>query len=126
MSTWIVTSRKSPIRRIGMRSTGQTSLRSRHRDPPDRPPGPLQGEGEGIGQRGLGRDVAEVDAEVDDRLGDLGADAADDALGPHQPGRGHRLQQVLGRQRVDRRHARDVDDGDARTGLDDLSAAVSP
>ena len=62
---------------------------------------------------------AEFHAEVDDRLGDLGADAADDALGPHQPGGRHRLQQVLCRERVHRRHARDVDDRDARAGLDD-------
>ena len=58
--------------------------------------------------------VAEVHAQVDDRLRDLRADAADDAVGPHQPGGRDRLQQVLGDQRVHRRHAGDVDDRDAR------------
>jgi hypothetical protein len=47
---------------------------------------------------------------VNDRLRDLGPDAADDAIGAHQAGGGDRLQQMLRGQRVDRRHAGDVDD----------------
>ena len=60
--------------------------------------------------------AVELDAEVDDGLRDLRADAADDAVGAHQARRGDRLQQVLRHQRVDGRHAGDVDDGDLRAG----------
>jgi hypothetical protein len=95
------------------------------RDAPDRATGPRQGDREGVGHRGLGRDVAELDAQVDDRLRDLGPDAADDALGPHQAGRGHGLQEVLRGEGVDRRHPGDVDDGDAGAGLHDLLQQVS-
>ncbi len=54
--------------------------------------------------------VAQVDAEVHDGLRDLRPDAADDAVGAHQPRRRDRLEQVLGDQRVDGGHAGDVDD----------------
>ena len=57
----------------------------------------------------LVRDVAELDAERDDRLRDLRPDAGDGALRPEQPGRAHRLEQVLGDLGVHRRHAGDVD-----------------
>ncbi len=56
---------------------------------------------------------------MDDGLGDLRPDAGDDAVRAHQAGGGHGLQQVLGDQGVDGRHAGDVDDGDGRTGVDD-------
>ena len=76
-------------------------------------------EHERVGQRGLGGDSAEVHAQVDDRLGDLGSDAADDALGAHEPGGPDRLEQVLGHEGVDGGHARNVDDGDRRSGVHD-------
>jgi hypothetical protein len=72
----------------------------------------FQGHDKGVGQRGLGHDVLQVDAEVDDGLGDLRADAADDAIGAHQARGGDGLQSMLGHQRVDGGHAGDVDDGD--------------
>ena len=70
--------------------------------------------------------VAEIDAEVDDRLRDLRPDAADDAVGAHQPRRRDRLQQVLRDQRVDRRHAGDVDDRDRARRSRRCAAAGSP
>src|SRR5690242_19798133 len=111
ISTWMVTSRNSPILRMGIRSAGglpsRTGSRARHggADAPE-------GQDQRVGEGRLGRDAAEVDAQVDDGLGDLGTDPADDALRPHQAGRRHRLQEVLGHQRVDRRHPGDVDDRD--------------
>ena len=66
----------------------------------------------------LGGDVAELDAERDDGLGDLRADAGDDALGAHQPGGHHGLQDVLGDLGVHRRDAGDVDDRVRRAGVD--------
>src|SRR5690606_38278441 len=80
---------------------------------------PLQGQGEGRGQAGSGDHVAEVDAQLNQRLGNLGADTGDDALAAHQAGGGHRLEQVLRGEGVDRGHAGDVDDGDVGVGLDD-------
>ena len=78
----------------------------------------LQRQLQGIGKRRLGNDV-ELDAEVDHRLGDLRTDAADHAVGAHQPGGGDRLEQMLGHQGVDGRHAGDVDDGDLGALVDD-------
>ena len=52
----------------------------------------LQRHGEGVRHRRLGGDVLEVHAQMDDGLRDLRADPADDAIGAHQPGGGHRLQ----------------------------------
>ena len=54
-----------------------------------------------------------------DRLGDLRTDAAQYAIGTHQPRSRDRLDQVLCHQRIDRGHAGDVDDGDLRTRGDD-------
>ena len=51
--------------------------------------------------------------------GDLRADAADDALGAHEPRGGDGLEQVLRHQRIHRGHAGDVDDGDLGAGLHD-------
>ena len=56
---------------------------------------------------------------MDDGLRNLRADAADDAVGAHQPGGGDRFQQMLRDQRVDGGHARDVENGDLRAGVDD-------
>jgi hypothetical protein len=56
---------------------------------------------------------------VDDGLRDLRPDAADDAVGAHQADGRHGLEQVLRHQRVDGRHAGDVDDGDLGARLDD-------
>jgi hypothetical protein len=56
---------------------------------------------------------------VHDGLRDLRADAADDALGAHEARRRDSLQEMLGNQRVHGGHAGDVDDRDARAGVDD-------
>jgi hypothetical protein len=70
-----------------------------------------------VGEGGLGDDVAELDAQGDDRLRDLRPDPGHDALGAHQPGRHHRLEQVLGDLGVHRGHAGDVDDRVRGTGV---------
>ena len=57
---------------------------------------------------------------------DLRPDAADDAVGAHQARRRHGLDQVLRHQRVDGRHAGDVDDGDRPRRSRRSSAAGSP
>src|SRR5262249_29205683 len=116
MSTWMLTRRQSPILRIGMRSI-EPSAGGPRSDPQPRPP---QRNREGACERRLGDHVPQLDPEVDDGLRDLRPDAADDALRAHEPGRGHGLQQMLGHQGVDGRHAGDVDDRDARAGVDDL------
>ena len=54
-----------------------------------------------------------------DRLRDLRPDAADDAIRAHQPRRRDGLQQMLRDERIDGRHAGDVDDRDFRARLDD-------
>ena len=54
--------------------------------------------------------TSEGQPEMDDRLRDLRTDAADDAVGAHQTGGRDGLEQVLGDERVDGRHAGDVDD----------------
>jgi hypothetical protein len=51
-----------------------------------------QGEAKGVGESSLGDHVAEIDAEVNDGGGDLGANAADDAIGAHETGGGDGLQ----------------------------------
>ena len=119
-----VTRRQSPILRIGMRSMpGLTGPRRAVRRP----------------ARSFRSAMAKASASValvitscrstprcTIGLRDLRPDAADDALGAHQPRGGDGLEQVLRDQRVDRRHAGDVDDRDAGAGLDDASAAGSP
>ena len=55
-----------------------------------------------------------------DGLGDLRADAADDAVGAHQARRRHGFDQVLRHQGIDRRHPGDVDDRDLGARGDDL------
>jgi len=71
-----------------------------------------------VGQRRLGGDVAELDAERHDRLRHLRPDAADDALGPEQTRRAHRLEQMLGHLGVHRGHPGDVQHGVIRAGRD--------
>ena len=119
MSTWMVTRRQLPILRIGMRSM---TRRQRRRWPccTVEPARVERDRRSASGERRLGDDVREVDAEVDDRLRDLRPDAADDALGAHQARRRDGLQEMLRHQRVDGRHAGDVDDRDAGAGVDDL------
>jgi hypothetical protein len=56
---------------------------------------------------------------VNDGLGDLGSDAADDTVRTHQPGRRDRLDQVLRHQGIHRRDASDIDDRDFRSGFHD-------
>src|SRR4051794_8779199 len=93
MSVWIDTSNMSPILRTGTRSTSVLLAR-------DAPPGLHTGQPQHVtqrvGERGLGGDVAELDAEGDDCLRDLRPDARDDAVGAHQPGGHDGLQDVLG------------------------------
>ena len=86
----------------------------------ERAAGALERQRQRIGEIRLGGHALQVHAEVHDGLRDLRAHAGDDAFRAHEPQRGHRLQQVLRDQRVDRRHAGDVEDGDLRAGLDDL------
>ncbi|CAM2160733.1 hypothetical protein PT2222_80317 [Paraburkholderia tropica] len=82
--------------------------------------GALQRDREGVGERGFGGDVAQIDAQMHDGLRNLRTDAADDAVRAHQARGGDGLEQMLGDQRVDGRHAGDVDDRETRTGIDDL------
>ena len=56
-----------------------------------------------------------------DGLGDLRANTADDAIGAHQPGGRHCLDEVLAYQGVHRWNARDVDDGDLGTQVTTLA-----
>ncbi len=53
----------------------------------DEPPGALECEGQGISQAGLGGDVTQIDAEVNDGLRDLGPDAADQSTRRPSDGR---------------------------------------
>src|ERR1700749_1077970 len=111
-STWMVTSSTRPILRIGMRSISGLVAR-------DDETGLLHGKLQRIGQRRLGGDALQVDAQVHDGLRDLRADAADDAVRAHQADRRDGLQQVLRDQGVDGGHAGDVDDRELGAGLDD-------
>src|SRR6195952_2426266 len=114
-STWMVTSRALPIFRIGMRSMMNASGLVAGDDET----GLLHRELQRVGQRRLGGDALQVDAQVHDGLRDLRADAADDAVGAHQADGGDGLEQVLRDQGVDGGHARDVDDGQLGAGLHD-------
>src|SRR4249920_3546821 len=98
MSTWIDTRRYSPIFRIGMRSIRVRARSGLARDPRDAEAQARERDPERAGQRRLGDHVAESDAQVDDRLGDLRANTADDAVRAHQPRGGDRLQEMLGDQ----------------------------
>ena len=117
MSTWIETSRQSPIFRIGISAIALVVPRCL---PAARStmvlPRAVQGKPQRIRHGGLGNDV-QLQPEMHDGLGDLRPDAAEDAVGAHQPRGGDRLDQVLRDQRIHRGHAGDVDDGDfgART-----------
>src|SRR6476469_8886225 len=118
-SIWIDTSRTSPMLRIGTRSvttlpTGVVVSHSRGqraRSPDHLDAVPEQRVPQRVREGRLRHDVAELDAERDDGLGDLRADAGDDALRAHQSRRHHGLEQVLGDLRVPRAHAGDVADG---------------
>src|SRR5579883_2817798 len=78
----------------------------------------LQRQREGVSHRRL-RDDVELHAEMDEGLGDLRADAADDAVRAHEARGRDRLEQMLRHHRVDRGHARDVDDRDLGARADD-------
>src|SRR5689334_14543131 len=105
MSIWMVTSRNSPIRSIGIFSTWRLLFQRTAA-------GALERQRQSIGEIRLRRHSLQVHPEVHDRLRDLRAYARDDAFRAHEPQRGDRLQQVLGDQRVDRRYAGNVEDGD--------------
>ena len=126
MSTWIVTSRQSPIlqNRNAFHRHALSARRSARRD--RRAPVRFSATANASASVALVDDVAEIDAEMHDRLRDLRPDAADDAVGAHQPRRRHGLQQMLRDQRVDRRHAGDVDDRDLRARSRRSAAAGSP
>src|SRR5499425_1346349 len=117
MSTCTVTRRYSPILRIGMRST--TASGRALRGTGDGKATSLQRHRKRAGQRGLARHVTQLHAQVHDCLRDLGTDSADQAVRAHEPGRGDRLQEVLGDQRVHRGHPGDVDDGEGGACLHD-------
>src|SRR5262245_18111704 len=117
MSTCTVTRRYSPILRIGMRSMAASGRALRRAG--DGEAVALQRHGEGAGQRGLARHVAQLHSQVHDGLRDLRTDPADQAVRSHESGRGHRLQEMLGDQGVHRGHARDVNDGDGGARLHD-------
>src|SRR5215213_2330089 len=59
-------------------------------------------------------DLAELDAERDERLGDLRGQPRDDHARAHEPRGVDGLDEVVGHRRVDRRDAGDVDDDDLR------------
>src|ERR1051326_5833115 len=89
MSTWIVTSRYSPIFRIGIFSNQLllTLLRIWLRlVTHERKASPLQRDFESRSKRGLGGDVLQVNAEMHDGLCDLRAHATDDAICSHEAG----------------------------------------
>src|SRR2546430_207465 len=96
------TSRLAPIRMMGTWS-GMGVLPVAARDQ-------LQRELECVPQAVAAAQVAQLDAEVDDRLRGLRAYPAQHARGTHQPGGLDRLQQVLGDVGVDRRYPADVED----------------
>src|SRR5690606_33661314 len=73
-----------------------------------------------VRQSGFGDNIFQVDAQLDDGLGDLRPDAANDTVGAHQSGGGNRFQQMLRHQGVHHGNAADIDDRDVRAGLDDF------
>src|SRR5579862_2782022 len=95
-SIWMEIRRHCPIRKMGMCS-----------DTADGVSGALQGEQECIRQACFGGDPLQIDAEMHDRLRDLGPDAADDAVRTHQAQCRHGLQKMLRDERIDRRYPRD-------------------
>src|SRR2546423_953419 len=86
----------------------------------DRAPYHLERELDAFGHLRARRDLRQVNAELNHRLRDCRADAGEYAARAHQSGRRHGLDEVVGDERVHRAHARDVEDGDGRAGLDDL------
>src|SRR5690606_38618077 len=99
-STWMLTSKIRPSLSIGIRSM---TLAERAFVPDDPVPESAERVAERVGERRPRDHVAEVDAQVHDRLRDLGPYAADYALRAHQLRGRHGLQQVLRDQRIDRR-----------------------
>src|SRR5689334_7134521 len=87
MSTWMVTSRNSPILSIGILSTVPLLFQ--------RAAGALERKRQRIGQIRLRRHALQVHAEVHDGLRDLRTHARDDAFRPHEPQRRDRLEQML-------------------------------
>src|ERR1700722_14578747 len=118
ISTWMLTRRNSPILRIGIRSKAGLQLGiSMHAL--NRLSGPPQRQSESIGQCGFGHDRPQLHSQMHDGGCNLRPDAADNAFGAHQARRRHGFHQVLRNQRVYRRYARDIDDGNAGARLDD-------
>ena len=66
-------------------------------------------DGESVGQACFGNNIRQIDSQMHDRLGDLRPDPADNTLGTHETRRGHGLQEMLGDQRINGRHAGNVD-----------------
>src|SRR5438067_2516994 len=73
-----------------------------------------------VGHLRARRYLREVYAELNHRLRNRGADACEYAARAHQARGGHGLDEVVCDERVHRAHARDVEDGDCRAGLDYL------
>lgn len=82
--------------------------------------GALQCHDKGISQRGFRHHVFQVDAEMDNSLRNLRANSADDAVSVHEACRSNRFQQVLGHQRIHRRHAGNVDNCNQGSRFNDL------
>src|SRR4029079_5481650 len=107
ISTCTVTNGKLPIFKIGIRS--MSFLRFGCRRLRNAGAGALQRHQKGIRERRLGDDLAQIDAKMHNRLGDLRSDSTDNAISAHEPRGGDSLQEMLGDQRVYRRHSGDVD-----------------
>src|SRR5262245_54173181 len=66
----------------------------------------------------------QFDSEVNDGLGDLRTNSADNTVGAHQPRGGNCLEKMLRNLRVHGRHAGNVEDRDAGFGSDDALEQV--
>src|SRR6187551_2671655 len=113
----MVTSSRSPILRMGMRSKTTPLLRLvgllDHAEARS-----VEGDGQRVSERGFRRHAPELDAEMDDRLGDLWTDATDDAVRAHEPYCGDGFDEMLRDQGINGRHPGDIDNGDLRTCFD--------
>src|SRR6185312_15971363 len=81
----------------------------------------LQSQRERICQLGLGGDLAQINSQMNNGLGNLRTNTADDALSSHQSRRGDGFQQMLRHEGIYGGNARDIDDRDLGVRLDDGS-----
>src|SRR3569833_2068278 len=115
ISTWMVTSSRLPILNMKMRSIRSSLISIRMRNRRARA---LQGNDESIRQSRLGDDILKVDSQIHEGLRNLRTNAADDAVRAHQARGSNGFQQMLRHQRIDRRHAGDIDDRNHCSGFD--------